>query len=139
MLHSTLARLHYGHALWLMIVPHRCKSSLIPSTYRREPGPIYSYKRVKLGDVGYIRNGRFHLLFSAGVEPGSEVPSTGVPPTFNPLSVGPIVRGIRGPGYLRSSTVTEIGANIGSELLNIGWCVCTCSKPVVHSRIDLTQ
>ena len=84
---------------------------------RREPGPIYSYRRVRLGDVGYIRRGRFHLLFSAGIPLGSRVPGTDVPLTFEPLDIGPIISGeVRPPGYLRTNTVLQIGADVSGSV-----------------------
>ena len=82
----------------------------------REPSPIYSYKRVRLGDVGYTRHGMFHLLFSAGVELGSRVRGKDVPLTFEPLDIGPIISGeVRPPGYLRTDTVRQIGADVGDS------------------------
>ena len=85
--------------------------------YPREPAPIYSYKRVKLGDVGYIRRGRFHLLFSAGRPLGSRQLGVDVPLTFEPLDVGPIIFSQpRLPGYLCTSTVKETGAGLGASI-----------------------
>ena len=90
---------------------------------RREPSPIYSYKRVRPGDVGYIRRGRFHLLFSAGIPQGSRVLGTDVPFTFEPLDVCPIVSGgVRPPGYLRTTTVREIGVDVGGSV-TVAWSV----------------
>ena len=82
----------------------------------REPAPIYSYERIKPGDVGYIREGRFHLLFSAGEPLGTRVLGDDVPRTFEPLDVGQIIHGeVRPAGYLRTSTVKEIGAEVGTS------------------------
>ena len=87
----------------------------------REPAPIYSYKRIRLGDVGYIREGRFHLLFSAGIPLGTRELGVDVPDTFEPLDVGHFIHGkIRPPGYLRTSTVREIGADVGASAV-IHW------------------
>ena len=83
----------------------------------REPAPIYSYKRVKLGDVGYIRRGRFHLLFSAGRPLGSRQLGVDVPFTFEPLDVGPIIFSQpRLSGYLCTNTVKETGAGLGASV-----------------------
>ena len=83
----------------------------------REPAPIYSYKRVKLGDVGYIRRGRFHLLFSAGCPLGSRQLGADVPLTFKPLDVGHVIFGQpRLPGYLSTSTVKETGGGVGASV-----------------------
>ena len=82
----------------------------------REPAPIYSYKRVRPGDVGYIREGRFHLLFSAGVPLGTRVLGDDVPRSFEPLDVGQIIHGeVRLAGYLRTGTVKEVGADVGTS------------------------
>ncbi|KAF9781373.1 hypothetical protein BJ322DRAFT_272750 [Thelephora terrestris] len=82
-----------------------------------EPAPIHSYRRVKAGDVGYIRRGHFHLLFSAGCALGSRQLGVDVPPTFEPLDVGPIIYGQpRLPGCLCTSTVKETGGDLGASV-----------------------
>ena len=91
----------------------------------REPSPIYSYKRVRPGDVGYTRRGRFHLLFSAGIPLGSREPGIDVPQTFEPLDIGPIISANdRPPGYLRTNTVRQIGVDVGGSVA-VTWCVRT--------------
>jgi len=45
----------YGHALW-------------------DPRPEEPGKPVKIGDVGFIRGGKFHLLFNALSSEGEQVP-----------------------------------------------------------------
>lgn len=98
-------------------------NSARPDIDCREPSPIYSYTRVRIGDVGYIRRGRFHLLFSAGIPLGSRTRGIDVPHTFEPLSVDPIILGgRRPPGYLRTDTVQQIGVDIGGEVA-VAWCV----------------
>ena len=83
----------------------------------REPAPIYSYNRVKLGDVGYVRRGRFHLLFSAGCPLGSRELGVDVPLTFEPLDVGPVIFSQpRLPGYLSTNTIKEKGAGLGASV-----------------------
>ena len=75
----------------------------------REPTPTHSFKRVKLGDVGYLRRGRFHLLFSAGCPLGDRRLGVDVPATFIPLNVGPIVYSQpRPPGCLSPGTIQEV-------------------------------
>ena len=72
----------------------------------REPAPLSSYKRIQPGDVGYIRAGCFHLLFSAGCPLGERQPGVDVPLTFKPLDVGPIAnRQPRLPGSLSTTNV----------------------------------
>jgi hypothetical protein len=55
----------YGHALW-------------------EPGPGGLYNSVEVGDVGYIRRGRFHRLFNALLDE-SQSPTGSVPDDHVPL------------------------------------------------------
>jgi len=112
----------YGDALWLVVLALQ-RAQALPNIAYREPGPIYSYKRVRPGDVGYTRRGRFHLLFSAGIPLGTRELGTDVPHTFEPLDIGPIISGkVRPPGYLRTSTVRQIGADVGGSVA-VAWCV----------------
>jgi len=83
----------------------------------REPSPIHNFKRVQLGDVGFIRRGCFHLLFSAGSPLGERQLGIDVPLTFNLLNVGPIVHSQpRLPGYLSTVTVKSTGADLGGSI-----------------------
>lgn len=68
---SQMIKLGYGVPLW-------------------QPAPLHNYERVQVGDVGYVREGRFHLLFSAGVPLGSRVKGVDVPSDFEYLDVGPV-------------------------------------------------
>ena len=93
------------------------KLSEMAMEYVRQPAPIYSYNRVKPGDVGYIRRGRFHLLFSAGCPLGSRQLGVDVPPTFEPLDTGPIVFDQpRLPGCLCTTTVKDTGVGLGASV-----------------------
>jgi hypothetical protein len=77
-------------------------------TITREPAPLPYFKRIQLGDVGYIRRGCFHLLFSAGCPLGERRLGVDVPRTFKQLDVGPIFNTQpRQPGYLCTSGVRE--------------------------------
>lgn len=90
--------LNHGDALW-------------------EPASIYSCKRVELGDVGYIRRGRFHLLFSAGCPLGSRKLGVDVPLTFESLDVGQVIYSQpRLPGYICTNSVKEIGEGLGASV-----------------------
>jgi hypothetical protein len=83
----------------------------------REPAPTRSFKRIQLGDVGYIRRGRFHLLFSAGCPLGERRLGVDVPPAFQQLDVGPAdYSQPRRPGCLSTSTVREAGVDFGASL-----------------------
>ena len=85
-------------------------------TTSREPAPT-NYTRVSIGDVGFIRRGQFHLLFSAGSPLGERQLGEDVPTTFEPLVVGDPAHGQpRIPGCLRTDTVKEIGAGLGAAL-----------------------
>ena len=68
----------------------RKKGLGIPLWY---PTPTAQYTRIRIGHVGYVRNGRFELLFDANrhAEPGNtkdpRVPGRDVPRGFVPLPV----------------------------------------------------
>ena len=116
MRHRALGPLKYGDALWSILFcspPPRSQSEIDC----REPGPIYrSYRRVRPGDVGFIRRGQFHLLFSAAIPIGSRELGVDVPHTFEQLYVGPIVsRDRRLPGYLSTDTVRQVGVDVGGS------------------------
>jgi len=68
--------------------------------------------RVRIGDVGLIYKGEFHLLFHAGSQPVGQQLGADIPSTFEPLSIGEIlVRESRPPGCLHSETVRKIGVD----------------------------
>jgi len=83
----------------------------------REPAPLSSFERIRLGDVGYILRGCFHLLFSAGCPLGRRELGVDVPHTFEQLDVGPtFVTQPRSPGYLSSNTVRETPARLRAPI-----------------------
>ena len=72
---------------------------------------------MQLGDVGYVRKGCFHLLFSAGTPLDGRRLGVDVPLTFEPLDVGPIVNPQpRLPGCLSTNTVRETGASLSTSI-----------------------
>ena len=72
----------------------------------REPAPLSYFRRIQPGDVGYIRTGCFHLLFSAGCPLGERERGVDVPSTFKQLEIGPILnRQPRAPGCLPTNNV----------------------------------
>ena len=74
----------------------------------RDPAPHDDFKRIQLGDVGYIRRGCFHLLFSAGSPLGERQLGVDVPRTFKQLEVGRISKGEpRLPGYRSTGSVRK--------------------------------
>ncbi|KAF9789356.1 hypothetical protein BJ322DRAFT_530970 [Thelephora terrestris] len=88
--------LFLGHALW-------------------EPAPTSNYTRITIGDVGFIRRGQFHLLFSAAPPLGERERGVDVPATFEQLNVGNLASTQpRQPGCLRTSTVREVEADFGA-------------------------
>ena len=99
----------------------------------REPGPTKSFKRVQIGDVGYVRRGRFHLLFSASLPLGSRELGVDVPLTFKRLNVGEIDRTLpRLPGYLSTNSIRETGADVGASTSPISYVRSVAS---VSSRV----
>ncbi|KAF9644731.1 hypothetical protein BDM02DRAFT_3174168 [Thelephora ganbajun] len=94
MYREQMDHLGYGDALW-------------------EPAPTPDYTRIKIGDVGFIRRGQFHLMFSAGSPLGLRQPGVDVPITFEQLDVGTLVPSEPRPsGCLRTPTVRPIGADL---------------------------
>ena len=86
-------------------------------TIPREPAPTHNYPRINIGDVGFIRRGQFHLLFSAGSPLGDRRLGDDVPATFEELTVGTPVSGQpRLPGCLRTDAVREIGAGLAATV-----------------------
>ena len=80
----------------------------------REPSPTSRYERIGIGDVGFIRRGQFHLLFSAGTPLGDRIPGRDVPSTFEQLDIGtPESRPPRQSGCLRTSNVRQVEAELG--------------------------
>jgi hypothetical protein len=92
-------------------------------TASREPAPTQRYNRISVGDVGFIRCGQFHLLFSAGCPLGERRLGIDVPLTFEELDVGtPEFRQPRLPGCLHTDTVREIRASVDASV-SIALCV----------------
>ena len=76
----------------------------------REPSPPSSFKRIQIGDVGYIRTGCFHPLFSAGCPLGERELGTDVPRNFKLLHIGETVeRAPLAPGCLCTEGVRAVG------------------------------
>jgi len=83
----------------------------------REPAPTHNYTRISIGDVGFIRRGQFHLLFSAGCPLGERQLGEDVPATFEELSIGtPVFGQPRLPICLRTDTVREVGVGVGATV-----------------------
>ena len=98
----------------------------------REPSPAETYTRISLGDVGFIRRGQFHRLFSAGrrvedQERGNRVPRafeilpTESTSTRQPLSLD-----------IHTDTIRETGASVGVSVSPALLCV-QFFEPSSHS------
>ena len=87
------------------------------NTTLRQPAPLPFYDKVDIGDVGYIRDGQFHLLFKAGRPLGDRVVGEDVPKDFKPIyPVGPIIPAQpRSPGPLTSRCVRLLGSDLGTS------------------------
>jgi len=78
-----------------------------------ELAPTPSYARIRIGDVGFLRRGKFHLLFSAGFPLGDRKLGDDVPATFKQLDVGNLILDrCRPPGCLHTLTIREVGADL---------------------------
>ena len=83
----------------------------------RNPIPLSYFERIQLGDVGYIRRGSFHLLFSAACPLEGRELGVDVPRTFKQLDVGQTFTiGPRQPGYLSTKSVRETPGRPGASI-----------------------
>ena len=83
----------------------------------RNPTPLSYFERIQLGDVGYIRRGSFHLLFSAACPLEGRELGVDVPRTFKRLDVGQTFTiGPRQPGYLSTKSVRETPGRPGASI-----------------------
>ena len=124
--------MHYGNpspfSISMMISEDR------RPTTSREPAPT-NYTRVSIGDVGFIRRGQFHLLFSAGSPLGERQMGEDVPTTFEPLAVGKLAHcQPRIPGCLRTDTVKEVGAGLTTKL-STNSCVLSLRRLFTYIKI----
>lgn len=82
----------------------------------REPAPTQSYNCIDFGDVGFIRRGQFHLLFSAARPLGVRQLGVDVPVTFEPLDTGkPMYVQPRSAGCLRTGGFQKIGGGVSAS------------------------
>ncbi|KAF9791044.1 hypothetical protein BJ322DRAFT_1171048 [Thelephora terrestris] len=113
---SGMGVFRHGHALW-------------------EPEPNHNYERIKLGDVGYIRRGGFHLLFSATRPLDSCQLGQDVPQSFEPLDVGPFtLRQPLSPGCITESVVEKSGVDVGASA-----SATPSAEPAVSFSFELTK
>lgn len=99
-------------------------------TVSREPSPTQKYERINFGDVGFIRHGKFHLLFSAGCPLGERKLGIEVPPTFEELEIEfPVFRQPRGPCCLSTNTVREFGADLSASVAVTPYVLFVGSSP----------
>ena len=102
----------YGNGTFFSALTHEYLKIRDSVTFR-EPVSADN-KPIRIGDVGFIRRGQFHLLFYAGssleeVQLGDDVPSK-----FSPLTIGKTAfRDPRPPDCLHSGAVEAYGAELG--------------------------
>jgi len=90
----------YGHALW-------------------EPSPSILCEPVEVGDVGLIRGGRFHRLFSALLSADHPSHKSGVPEYHEPLipkSSDHIIYGTLSPSHYYSNGVDMAATEPGVQV-----------------------
>jgi hypothetical protein len=93
----------YGHALW-------------------EPSPPRLNSPVEIGDVGFIREGRFHRLFNALLSADHPSHTFGVPEYHEPLIPelsDHIIRGTLSPNHYYSAGIDVAAAEI--DVRAFGW------------------
>ena len=86
----------YGHALW-------------------EPSPPRLNSPVEIGDVGFIREGRFHRLFNALLSADHPSHTFGVPEYHEPLIPklsDHVIRGILSPSHYYSAGIDVAAAEV---------------------------
>ena len=84
----------YGHALW-------------------EPDPSSLHSGVEIGDVGFVREGRFHRLFNALLSADHPSHQFGVPEYHEPLVLklsSHVIRGTLSPSYYCSAGINMVAA-----------------------------
>jgi len=93
----------YGHALW-------------------EPNPVRPHNPVEIGDVGFIREGRFHRLFNALLPADHPSHRFGVPEYYEPLIpelADHICGGALSPSHFCSARIDLAAAEL--DLRALGW------------------
>ena len=84
-----------GHALW-------------------EPSPRKPDRPVQVGDVGFIRRGKFHRLFNALLPADDPSHERGVPEYFEPLV--PTMSDYLDTSFLGPNNYCSSGVSVGSDL-----------------------
>jgi len=83
----------------------------------RNPSPRDDRIPIGIGDVGFIRDGRFTLSFSAGSPLGQRKLGDQVPPTFKPFNVEtPVSLEPRPPGCLHTTTIRPLGSSSSTPM-----------------------
>ena len=80
----------YGYALW-------------------DPSPRISDGPVQVGDVGFIRQGKFHRLFNALLPADDPSHERGVPESYEPLV--PVLSDYLDTGFLRQNDYCSAGVS----------------------------
>ena len=91
-------------------VGYRPTQAFVHSIHR-QPSPSSGHSRVQIGDVGYIRDGGFRVLFNAAKPDGA------VPDGFVPLKIGDVHNNQpRKRSLLWARSINLLGAAAGSDL-----------------------
>lgn len=89
----------YGHALW-----------------EPDPGELYNHRSVEIGDVGFIRDGKFHRIFNALLPHDHPTHQNfGTPEGHEPLQIGiekHIDIGELSPNDFCSRTVSRVSGGL---------------------------
>ncbi|KAH9074229.1 hypothetical protein EDB83DRAFT_2219081 [Lactarius deliciosus] len=89
---DQLTTLYRGHALW-------------------DPDPAGLYDKVRVGDVGFVRQGHFLRMFNTLLPANDRAQVYGVPEGFEPLSMGPFnnirTRNLSKGDYCSNSVMVE--------------------------------
>ena len=89
--------------------------------------------------MGFIRQGRFHLLFSAGLPLGDRKLGDDVPSTFQQLFVGKQEKTQpRDPGYVSARTSGELEAGLGVTVSTMQ-CVPSFKPPPYYFQASVTR
>ena len=102
----------------------------------REPSPIVEqYPCISIGDVGFLRNGQFHLLFSAARPLDDREEGVHVPQGFQQLILKkpPVPRDRLPPQSFDSTTIRKFEVNLGGTA-SADKCVPSLGSPSTHFK-----
>ena len=94
---------------------------MLTHTLYRQPAPLDYYDKVNIGDVGYIKEGQFHLLFNTGPQKDDErVIGQDVPEGFCPIEhLKGFPKEPRRPGAISTGSIKKLDGSV-----SVGVYVC---------------